>query len=144
MTGAAASILISLDERFANDIVAGRKTIEVRRRRMHVPVGSQVWIYVKQPKAEIVATATVSDVHCSSPKSLWRRFSRRTGLSQSEFLSYLEGTSEAFALGLADVRTLRAPMSLSSLRNVEARFHPPQFYARLRAGSPIFQALRSA
>ena len=42
-------ILISLEPRHAENILEGRKRVELRRRTMNVTIGSTVWMYAKLP-----------------------------------------------------------------------------------------------
>lgn len=135
--------LISLEERHARNVLNGTKSIELRRRRMHVSVGSTVWIYAKLPQGEVVGSAKVSDVHCLSPETIWRRYSDRIGISRNEFLAYFTGLSKAFALGLSEAHSLRNPIPLKALRLHKATFQPPQFYMRLSPDSFILRAARA-
>jgi predicted transcriptional regulator len=136
-------ILISLEPRHAENILAGRKTVELRRRPMNVKVGATVWIYAKLPMGSIVGHAKVRDVHLLAPQALWRRFGNDCCISRSEFFDYFDGVAEATALELCDCKRLSASLSLQSLRRFSAGFQPPQFFARLKVGTPLMRAICS-
>lgn len=132
-------ILISLASEHAEKIFGGEKLVELRRRRMRVPPGATVWIYVKLPVGSIVGRAKVEAVHSSSPEILWRRFGSVSGLSRQEFFEYFAGVTRGFALVLQGAQRLRRSLSLENLRQIARHFQPPQFFHRLRSDHPLFR-----
>lgn len=142
--GKAEHILISLEARHADNIFSGHKRVELRRRPMNVAPGTTLWIYVKLPVGSIVGSAKISQVRCSSPTALWRRYASVSGLSKSEFFSYFQDTDQGFALELEESARLETSLSLEQLRTVNEGFQPPQFFARLNAEHPLHTAVISA
>lgn len=136
-------ILISLSPRHAENIFAGRKLVELRRRTMNVLPGTIVWVYVKLPVGSIVGRAKIRSIHTSSPASLWRRFGSVSGLSRNEFFGYFEGVAGGVALVLENVERLNRSLSLESLRKAANGFQPPQFFSRLGAEHPLLTAIES-
>ncbi|MFN9475233.1 ASCH domain-containing protein [Acidovorax sp.] len=138
------NFLISLEERHANRILQGTKTVELRRRTMHVPIGSTVWIYVKMPVGSVVGCAKVISLHTLAPSTLWSRFGPVSGLQRQEFFEYFSGLSKAFALGLSEPIRLTSPIPLSKLRDVSNGFHPPQFFANVASDGPLLREMSRA
>lgn len=136
-------ILISLESRHAENIFAGNKRVELRRRVMNVSPGATLWIYVKLPVGSIVGSARVGNVHASSPNTLWRCYGAVSGLSRREFFSYFRNVEQGVALVLEHSKRLRSSLSLKALREVDERFQPPQFFARLTAEHPLRIAVTS-
>jgi predicted transcriptional regulator len=136
-------ILISLEARHAENIIAGRKMVELRRRMMHITPGATVWIYAKLPVACIVGRATVAAVHTRPPSTLWRMFSSVSGVSRAEFFDYFRGTRQGTALELCNCIRLDSSFTLEFLRQVSARFNPPQFFTRLKQDTPLLDAILS-
>jgi predicted transcriptional regulator len=134
-------ILISLEARHAENILDGKKLVELRRRPMNVSRGATVWIYAKLPVGSIVGSAVVSAIHVQTPSTLWRRFGPVCGITRTEFLKYFEGVEEGTALELSDCKRWIASFSLKSLRQFNSRFQPPQFFARLKQGTPLLAAI---
>lgn len=130
-------ILISLEQRHAENILSGMKLVELRRRAMKLKAGTIVWIYVKVPVGRVVGYVQVSDVHWLAPSTLWRRFANVCGLTRGEFFAYFDGASKGFALGLQQPKRLMVGMSLADLRRIDAEFQPPQFFMRLAPGSRL-------
>ncbi|NDI85398.1 transcriptional regulator [Undibacterium crateris] len=131
-------ILISLAPRHAENIFAGRKKIELRRRSMNVAPGTIVWIYVTLPVGSIIGRAKIKAIHKASPNALWRQFGSVSGLVRGEFLKYLDGLEEGVVLELDDAKILSRPFSLDSLRDIAEGFNPPQFFIRLKEEHPLF------
>ncbi|MDP9920277.1 putative transcriptional regulator [Variovorax boronicumulans] len=135
------NVLISLEERHAENILDGTKTVELRRRPMHVAIGATVWFYVKVPVGSVIGCAKVAGVHTLAPSTLWNRFGPVSGLQRREFFDYFSGLPTAFALSLKEPCRLAKPIPLSELRDVSSGFHPPQFFANVASDGPLFQAM---
>lgn len=135
------NVLISLEKRHAENILEGTKTVELRRRSMHVAIGTTVWFYVKVPVGSVIGYAKVADLHTLAPSTLWNRFGSVSGLQRREFFEYFEGSATAFALSLEEPRRLAKPIPLSELRDASNGFHPPQFFANIASDGALFTAL---
>ncbi|WP_153029554.1 hypothetical protein [Amycolatopsis sp. YIM 10] len=133
-------LLLSLRPRFADAILDGIKSVELRRTRMGVPDGTLVLLYASAPVMAVVGLATVAQQDVDSPDRIWRRHRRDLGLSCGEFYTYLEGADQATALTLKDARRLQTAVGLHLLRS-EAPFNPPQSYRFLKPDDPV--ALRN-
>jgi predicted transcriptional regulator len=136
-------VLISLAPRHADNILNGVKSVEFRRRTMHISPGAIIWIYVKLPVGSIVARVKVASVHQLSPTTLWKRFGAVSGLTRGEFFGYFRGVKRGAALVLEDCRRLHQTFSLAALREIDGAFHPPQFFSRLHIEDPLFNAIAS-
>lgn len=137
-------ILISLESRHADNIFAGNKRVELRRRTMNVSPGATLWIYVKLPVGSIVGHARIGKVHASSPATLWRRYGSVSGLSRREFFEYFGGAEQGVALVLEQSMRLRTSLSLEALRKVDEGFQPPQFFSRLTSEHPLHEAVTAS
>lgn len=136
-------ILISIRSEYVAKILAGEKTVELRRRQLNVLPGTRMWIYSKGPDGGVKGCAVIKDVVRAGPDHLWQRFQSRVGVTYSEFQSYFEASDEGCALILHDVITLRNQITLGAMRQKVPSFHPPQFYARLDKKNPMLRALRA-
>ena len=125
-------ILISLAPTYTQAILSGRKTVELRRRRMHVKTGSRVWIYSKVPVGSVEATAVVEKVCQADPDSLWSEFHQGVGISRAAFDAYFTGCARGCAVVLREISAVDPAVELAHLRLEFEGFHPPQFFKRLR------------
>lgn len=128
------ALLLSIQPRHADAIMTGRKTVEVRRRRVSAPVGTTVILYATAPVKAVVATARLSDSVVCSPEATWSRFSAALGLARHELDAYLDG-ADGCLLFLTDVLPLDAPLSLDELRRSQP-FQPPQSYRFVKGEDP--------
>jgi len=128
-------ILISLHPKHCDKVVAGTKTVELRRRRPKVSPGTRVWIYTKRPRACIDAMAVIESIHEGSHNDLWRQFGDRVAISRLDFNQYLAGSNGACAIVLRSAHALKRAIGLDEIRQEIHSFHPPQFFKRLLPNS---------
>ena len=124
------ALLLSLRPRFANSILSGSKSVELRRQRLTPERGTLVILYASAPTMGIVGTARIANAQVAAPTDVWEQFSEHLGLTYEEFETYLAGTSRASALELTAVSPLPQTLSLEHLR-VALAFSPPQSYRYL-------------
>ena len=127
MNDAERVLLISVHPRFATAILAGHKTVELRRQRVAVPEGTPVVLYATSPVMALMGTARVSNVETASPPSIWRRHRLRCGINRAEYDTYMDGAAQASALILTAPQALSRAVPLAHLRTAGG-FHPPQSY----------------
>ena len=124
-------ILISLLPQHCDNVVAGIKTVELRRRKPNVPPGTRVWIYTKRPRACIAAVAVIEAIYEGSHNELWKRFGHCIAISRPDFDEYLAGADRGCAIVLRSASSLKKAISLEDVRRRVRTFHPPQFFKRL-------------
>ena len=125
--------LISIHSVHATGILAGTKTVEVRRRFPVFPAGTRLWIYETAPVGEVTGFVTIKDIERSTPAVLWRRHGNFVGISRAAFETYLGGCAEAVAICLSGPCRVITPIAAARLRTMRDRFHPPQVVTRLNA-----------
>jgi predicted transcriptional regulator len=144
------AMLLSVHPRFATAILAGSKTVEVRRQRVAAPPGTPVLLYATAPTMALVGMARINSVHVASPKEVWSAHCAQTGITRREYDTYMSGATQASGLMLTDPVSFDEPVSLSALR-AGGTFHPPQSYRYMKsddlrqvveAGPVVASALR--
>jgi predicted transcriptional regulator len=118
------ALLISIQPRFANAILDGTKTIELRRTMPTLPPGAIALIYSSSPTKALVGWATVEEVLQASPNALWREHKASTGVTSAEFKEYFADRADAYGLRLSAVRRADQDVSLTALRTYG--LEPPQ------------------
>lgn len=135
-------ILLSIKPRFAEAILDGSKTVELRRTPPRLDVPTDVLLYASQPTSAIVGTCQVTEVLSYTPAGLWRLVGPRTGVSYQEFADYFYGCARAYGLVLAEPQRVATAVELETLRAAWRPFHPPQSFRYLtRASSDRVLAL---
>jgi predicted transcriptional regulator len=127
MNGCERALLLSVRPQFAESILDGSKTAEIRRQRPDVRRGTLVIIYATKPKGAIVGTARISAILEGDPDEIWEQHQSRVDISKEDFEDYLEGASMAYILLLERVQRLVPMLTLEEMRAV-TDFQPPQSY----------------
>ena len=124
-------VLLSVRPRFAERILDGSKTIELRRVRPRVALGDRVLVYVSTPVMALMAAACVGTLLDGTPGELWARVCTGAGVSRTEYNAYFRGATRGVGIGLRNVERLSRAIPLSELRAAWPGFHPPQSFRYL-------------
>ena len=121
-------LLLSIKPRFAEAILDGTKTVELRRVQPSVRTGAMVLLYASSPQRELVGTFRVAGLEVDSSSAIWDRYGSECGVSQAEFIDYFAGANQAVAILVDSPVRLSQPQSLEILRDRMVGFHPPQSF----------------
>ena len=127
--------------RYAQDILSGKKKVELRRVRPRVQRGDLVVIYASSPVMAVLGIGFVSSVVTRAPGDLWPMVEHGACISREEFDAYFRGSKLSVALFLSGTRPLRKPLGLGEIREVWPEFRPPQGYrylASMKHGADSF------
>jgi predicted transcriptional regulator len=122
--------IISIRPNYAKSIVAGTKTVELRRRIPPLDIGARLWIYATRPVAAVIAYVMVDNFFKGSPDTAWKNYSDRAGISREDFDHYFDGAAEAVVIELVGVRPV-SPVGIEQLRHWKEGFHPPQVLSKI-------------
>jgi len=140
------TILMSVRPGFANEILEGRKTVELRRRFPKRHVGATIILYASAPDQRVVGTARVGDVRTVPVQDLAARRIGAIRCSREELLAYANGRESLVAIELTDVEPLPVPLKRTSLeREFGIPLRPPVSYQLLgeqSRWSPLRKKLR--
>jgi predicted transcriptional regulator len=131
MDAEATALFLSLRPRFAEMLLDGRKTVELRRVRPTADEGSIVLLYASSPERTLVGRAEIAEIQVDSLDTIWRQHSRATGLTRDEYDAYFGGVDQAVAITLRSIRRLAQPRPLDELRRRLVGFRPPQSFRYL-------------
>ncbi len=121
-------LLLSIKPRFAEAILDGTKTVELRRVQPSVHAGTIVLLYASSPQRELVGTFRVAGLEVDSISAIWDRYGSECGVSEAEFIDYFAGANQAVAILVDSPVRLSSPQSLEILRDRMVGFHPPQSF----------------
>lgn len=125
-------VLMSIRPAYADEILAGRKTVELRRRRPTFALGTTVFIYMTSPFQLVVGAFEVGGVISGHPDDVWSTVQKRASVDRAAYDAYFAGAPGAYGIEVENVRTLN-PVSLT--------FRPPQSYLILRDQQEQHRAL---
>lgn len=122
------ALFLSVRPKYADRILHGIKTVELRRMRPSISEGDLIIIYISSPMKEIRAISIVESISCDKPDNLWKEVKAKAGVTRSEYEDYFNGAKVGVAIYIKEVRELAFPIALSSLRKIWPNFRPPQSY----------------
>ena len=132
--------LISIKSEHVKNIIQGNKTVELRTRRLNLPIGSELWIYTTLPTGCIEAVVDISFVVTSSPKEIWEKYHKDMCISKVLFDEYTSGKELVSAIGFKNVKKTNKELCLKRLRSFDKKFMPPQFFIKLTPDKKITEA----
>ena len=135
--------IISIKPRHAENILSGKKTVELRTRSINLPVGSRLWFYKTLPIGKVKLSAEIDFVETLTPKEIWKKHGKGICISKKEFDEYTKGRESVTAIGLRKVIPLDSGICLQTMREYEKNFQPPQFFSRLHPDRALYDALYS-
>ena len=133
--------MVSLRPRYIEMFLSGTKTVELRRRRIHLPDRTVLWLYSTLPVGDVVAAACVAHIHHGTPASVWKDFAPRTGLTFLEYRTYTRHASWVTAIELEKVIPLLRSIPLREIRQFRSAFQPPQSIVSIRQEDPVLTCL---
>jgi predicted transcriptional regulator len=121
------AIFLSIRPQYANRIIEGTKTVELRRvRPRYITKGALALIYVPSPIKSLVGAFKVDLVVKEPLQELWKIVHDKAGVTREEFDAYFDGTSTGVGIFFSDIWILPEPIDLRDLREQMIGFHPPQ------------------
>ena len=127
------AVLMSIRPVFAEGILSGVKTVELRRRRPSVQVGERVVIYASSPTCALVGAFIVGQIDEYAPATLWDEFGGASGLNRREFMAYFEGAEIGVAISVGKVWRAPRGIQLHQLQELWPDFVAPQSYRYVSA-----------
>lgn len=105
-------VLLSLKPRFAEAILAGKKTFEFRRALFQRPDVRTVVLYASSPVCKVVGEFVLDEVLTLELDALWGATHHGGGIDRSYFDQYFEGRTTGHALKVQCAHRYRAPLCL--------------------------------
>ncbi len=125
-------IIISIRPEHVRNIMAGRKTVELRRRFPEsLAAGGLMLIYASSPEQALVGAARIENVRRMTPAGLWRSFREQVCVPREYFNAYFAGADEGFGVVLGWAVRFEVPIPVSELKE-RFSFSPPQSYRYVR------------
>lgn len=120
-------IILSIKPQYCEEIFAGEKRFEYRRKIFKQSVES-VLVYATSPICKIVGEFKIDRVLEDTPDSLWQKTSQYSGISRQLYNEYFHDTDTAYALAISNFRRYHKPLDPKVL---DSNFVAPQSYRYL-------------
>lgn len=121
-------VLVSLRPRFADLVLDGSKTTELRRGPSRISPGAIALVYSSSPVRALLGAVVITEVQTRAPSTIWRRWGATTGLQKRDFDDYTDGCEQVTALRLGSRCKFPEPILLQDLRERSEGFVVPQSY----------------
>lgn len=123
-------VLISIKPAYANLIVDGIKTIELRRRfSENLPAGTKIYIYSTSPEQTVIGECEIKEIIKKPLEKLWSDTATAAMISKQDFDNYFDGLTEGYGIRVWKYKRYNKPKSLSSYLGKKAT--APQSYRYL-------------
>lgn len=106
-------ILLSIKPCYVVEILAGRKTVEYRKRIPQDDTVRQVLIYSSYPVKRVVAEFTLGGFLFGTPEWLWEQTSEIGGITKDVFDHYFEEKDVAYAYQIENLQIFEQPKTLA-------------------------------
>lgn len=122
------ALFLSLRPDYAELILSGRKTVELRRIRPRAMPGTLVIVYASSPVRQVLGTCLVKTIGSATPEEIWRLHGPHIGLDWSAVAAYLHGKDRGVAITVTSPRRLDYPIPLTDVRKQLGDSAPPQSF----------------
>lgn len=119
--------LLSIRPEYATSILAGEKQWEFRKVKFRRPI-SHLLLYACHPVRKLVGIATVRQVVCDHPESLWLRCHEHGGVNKHVYAAYYQSAVSGVAVQLGHVEVFGEPFDLAVIM---PGARPPQSFQYL-------------
>lgn len=131
-------LLISVKPEFAEKIVNGEKSIELRKCSPKVSKNDMVIIYSTDPVMAVVGICKVEEIIKMNPTMMWNGHKEKLGIDKKRFMAYYEDSKNAIGIVLKAACRLDQQIQLRVIKKIFPKFSPPQTF-RYYAKSDIFK-----
>jgi predicted transcriptional regulator len=123
------AILLSVKPQYANMILNGSKSVELRRIKPKlIEKRSLVLIYASSPVKSMVGAFSVDSVVEKPLDELWDIVKETSGVTYQEYKKYFSGVNKGVGIFINDYWKFTEPISLFSIKQKNKSFNPPQSF----------------
>lgn len=119
--------ILSIKPIYANQILAGTKKVEFRKRSFKEKV-RRVYIYASVPVKQIVGYFTFEEIDEDTPANLWEKYKDVGGIAKEDFFNYYANNARGCAFVIKSVTPFKQGKSPNDFID---DFVPPQSYVYL-------------
>jgi len=134
--------ILSIKPVYANQILAGTKTIELRKSAMGLCAGDAILVYSSAPEQRLGFWFRVKAVDPLPVEEMWQRHHERLGIAYEDYSAYFGGQKTAVGLHVGELCRL-IPVPLTEIQDLVPGFVPPQGIIWLRDAFGKYERLLS-
>ena len=120
-------VLISVKPQYANLLVDGVKSVELRRKFSEsLAPGTKCIIYSTSPQKKVIGHCKIDLVNKLNLDELWIKYASRALISWEDFSNYFNDLEFGFAIEVYGYTRYERPIDLDHIMGADSR--PPQSY----------------
>ena len=104
-------VLLSIKPQYADKIFSGEKKFEFRKRAFRNIEVDTVVVYSTMPVGRIIGEFSIKQIHQDSPKSIWIKTRRFSGIDEAFFNEYYFGRDLAVAIEVDKLLLYKVPIN---------------------------------
>lgn len=121
------NIVLSIKPQFANLILTGQKTIELRTKiGKHFKNDNNIIIYISSPIKAIFAIAKIDKIQTLKKNEITEEHLKKICISEQYFNDYMQEKENCYLIEIRHVKKLDTPLHLKDLRKLG--FTAPQSF----------------
>lgn len=105
-------ILLSINPEYVERILDGSKEYEFRKIKCKKDVDGII-IYATAPVKRVVGEADIDTILEDTPKEVWEKTRKKSGITADFFFQYYEGKTKAIAYKLTNLNVFDTPKTLA-------------------------------
>ncbi|PWU11123.1 MAG: hypothetical protein C5B50_24050 [Verrucomicrobia bacterium] len=117
--------ILSIKPIYANQILAGSKTIELRKSSMGLRAGDVILVYSSAPEQKLSFWFRIECVEKLPVREMWSKHHQTLGINEEDYLAYFLDVPLAVGFHVGAVHPLR-PIHLAEVEELVPGFVPPQ------------------
>ena len=130
--------ILSIKPQFVEEIVAGRKKYEFRKKGFKKPV-KKVYVYATTPVCKIIGEFELGDVLEGNPSKIWDLTYRMSGITEEYYKKYYCNNDIAYALEIKSFKSYKEPINPYLTLG---KFTPPQSFCYFNRDFTIWNKSR--
>ena len=134
--------ILSIKPVYANQILAGTKTLELRKSAMGLGPQDVVLVYSSAPEQQISFWFRIRKVETLPVAEMWSRYRDLLGIERDEYEAYFADAETATGLHVDEIHRLK-PVPLAEIQRAVDGFVPPQGIVWLREELGRYETLLS-
>lgn len=123
--------MLSVRPRYAEMLLSGEKTVELRRVRPRIGPGDFILLYASSPQCRVVGVCRVVRILAGAPGALWGEIGQLAAVSRPEYNRYFKDARRAIAIVVERPLRMSGELTLRDLRKHAPGFRPPRSFGYL-------------
>lgn len=105
-------ILMPINPKYVDEILAGRKKYEYRKTKAQRDNIDKMIIYSTSPIMKVVAEVDIEEIIEATPEKLWEITKKHSGISKESYNKYYKNKDLAIAYKLGNIKIYDEPKNL--------------------------------